>query len=234
MTAPIINPLRMAVPALACLITLPSQARDDAEAYRFDIGGGIGMSGYLGEANSSSLFSHPGFAGHLQSRYLFNERTALRAQISVMTLSGNTADLDNILPADAAYGFSATATAFDVRGEFNFLPYGIGETYRNLRTWSPFVAAGCGATLSACGGDTFAAFSVPMSAGVKFKPSVRVNLIAEFTMTKVFGDHLDGPVLADLNGIRTSFINNSDWHSTVTVGVTYEFGPRCVVCNRLD
>ncbi|MDE7471038.1 MAG: porin family protein [Paramuribaculum sp.] len=230
----ITSPLRMAMPALACLMTLPSQARDDSEAYRFDIGGGIGMSGYLGEANSSSLFSHPGFAGYLQSRYIFNERTALRAQLSLMTLSGNTADLDNALPGNVAYDFSATATSFDVRGEFNFLPYGIGETYRNLHTISPFIAGGCGLTVSASEGDTFAAFSVPLSAGVKYKPSLRLNLIAEFTMTKVFGDHLDGPLLADLNGIRTSFINNSDWHSTVTVGVTYEFGPRCVVCNRLD
>ena len=31
--------------------------------YKFDIGAGLGMSGYIGEANRSSLMKHPGFVG---------------------------------------------------------------------------------------------------------------------------------------------------------------------------
>lgn len=228
------NSIRVAMPALACILSLPMAAGDDTDVYRFDIGAGAGMSGYLGDANSSNLFGHPGFSGNIQGRYIFNDRTAVRAQFTGMSLSGNTADYDNKLPSDAQYSFRSWATALDLRGEFNFLPYGIGETYRQLRRVSPFVAGGVGVTVSGCDGKTYTAFSIPMSFGVKYKPSKRVNLIGEFTMAKVFGDHLDGEQLTDLTGIKSSFIKNTDWYSTISVSVTYEFGPRCVACNRID
>ncbi len=73
-----------------------------------------------------------------------------------------------------------------------------------------------------------------MTAGIKYKISRRLNLIADFTMTKVFGDKLDGAELADLTTIKSSFIKNTDWHSAIQVSLSYEFGPRCVVCNRKD
>lgn len=207
---------------------------DDAETYRFDIGAGLGMSGYLGDANESSIFHKPGFAGNLQLRYIFNERTAIRAQLTGLSLRGNTADFDNVLPGGEQYSFSAFATDLSVRGEFNFLPYGIGETYRRLCRVTPFLSLGLGATLSSCDGSSAVALSIPMGAGVKYKVSRRVNLIADFTMTKVLGDRLDGDRLADLTTIKSSFLKNTDWHSAVMVSLTYEFGPRCTVCNRID
>ncbi len=73
-----------------------------------------------------------------------------------------------------------------------------------------------------------------MTAGIKYKISRRLNLIADFTMTKVFGDKLDGAELADLTTIKSSFIKNTDRHSAIQVSLSYEFGPRCVVCNRKD
>ncbi|MDE7151345.1 MAG: hypothetical protein K2O27_03690 [Candidatus Amulumruptor sp.] len=126
---------------------------DDAETYRFDIGAGLGMSGYLGDANESSIFHKPGFAANLQMRYLFNERTAIRAQLTGLSLSGNTADFDNMLPGGEQYSFSAFATDLSVRGEFNFLPYGMGETYRRLRRVTPFLALGLGDTRSSAEGS---------------------------------------------------------------------------------
>ena len=74
---------------------------------------------------------------------------------------------------------------------------------------------------------------LPMGAGIKYKLKERLNLGLEFTMTKVFSDHVDG-VLSDLYQIESSFIKNTDWYSTITVSVTYDFGERCVVCNRKD
>ncbi|MCM1029098.1 MAG: porin family protein [Pseudoflavonifractor sp.] len=207
---------------------------DPLESYRFDIGGGLGMSGYLGDANESNIFHKPGFAANIQGRYLFNERTSLRAQLTGMTLSGDSRDMDNFLPGGKNYSFSAFAASLTVRGEYNFFPFGIGETYRRLRRFSPFLALGLGATLSACDGSSALALAIPMSAGVKYKINRRLNLIADFTMTKTLGDHLDGPDLADLTTIKSSFIKNTDWHSTIQVSLTYEFGPRCVVCNRKD
>lgn len=224
----------IALAAALAILPLSAGAQTDTESYRFDIGGGLGMSGYLGDANESNLFHSPGFAANIQGRYLFNERTSIRAQLTGMTLSGNTADFDNALPGARDYSFSAFAADLSFRGEFNFFPYGIGETYRRLRRFTPFIAIGLGTTLSSAGSSTAVALSLPMGAGIKYKLSQRLNLIADFTMTKVFGDKLDGPELADLTTIKSSFIKNTDWHSALMVSLSYEFGPRCVVCNRKD
>ena len=73
-----------------------------------------------------------------------------------------------------------------------------------------------------------------MGMGIKFKISQRVNLAAEFTMTKVFGDKVDGPVLNDLNMIKTAFYKDTDWYSRLTIGISYEFGERCETCHYVD
>lgn len=202
--------------------------------YKFDVGAQLGMSGYIGEANSANLFKHPGFTGELSMRYLPDTRWAVRGVLSALSLSGNTADMTDVLPGGAEYAFSSKVYTLDVRGEFNFLPYGIGETYKRLRRWSPYLALGVGVCLSSSGGKVSAAPTIPMGAGIKFKATPRLNLGVEFTMTKAFGDHVDGPDLSDLNQIKTAFYKNTDWFSRFTVGVSYEFGPRCETCHYVD
>lgn len=223
-------PAAVAAGSIGCVCAQQSVATD---SYRFDIGGGLGMSGYLGDANESNMFKHPGFDAYASFRYLIDNRWSLRTVISTASLSGNTADMGNALPGGADYSFSSQIYDLGVRGEFNFFGYGIGETYKRLRRWTPFLGFGFGATLASASG-TYVALSMPMCFGVKYKLKPRVNLEACFTVTKVFGDHIDGPDLNDLTTIESSFIKNNDWHSALTVGVSFEFGPRCVVCNRID
>lgn len=209
-------------------------ATGQSAPYKFDIGAQLGMSGYIGDANRSNPFAHPGFDGEISMRYLPDTRWALRAVLSTFSLSGDTRDMSDVLPSGAAYSFSAQAYELSVRGEFNFLPYGIGETYKRLRRWSPYLTVGVGAALSASGGSTTVVPTVPMGAGIKFKATPRLNLGLEFTMTKAFGDHIDGAELADLNGIKTAFYKNTDWYSRLTVGISYEFGKRCETCHYVD
>ena len=52
-------------------------------------------------------------------------------------------------------------------------------------------------------------------------------------MTKVFSDHMDGP-LSDLHQIKSSFARNTDWYSNISFSVTYEFGERCATCHYVD
>ena len=50
---------------LALILTLVGMSQAVSaqdETYRFDIGAGIGMSGYLGDANSGNVYRHPGVA----------------------------------------------------------------------------------------------------------------------------------------------------------------------------
>ena len=204
------------------------------ESYKFDAGLSLGMSGYLGDANSSNPFLHPGFAANAGMRYLINSRFAAKAQLSYASLSGNTADMDNVLPAGAQYSFKSSVFDLGLRGECNFFAYGIGETYKRLRRWTPYLTIGIGCTMSSTSGQNFFAMNIPMGFGFKYKLKPRLNLVAEFTMTKVFGDHVDSPELSDLYHIKSSFLKNTDWYSSLTVGFTYEFGPRCVTCHRID
>lgn len=216
--------------SVACCV--PSAAQ--SAPYKFDVGASLGMSGYLGDANRANLYSHPGFAGELSMRYLPDTRWAVRGVLSTFGLSGNTADMTEVLPGGAAYEFTSQVYALDIRGEVNFFAFGIGETYKRLRRWSPYLAIGVGVALSSSGGKAHFAPTLPLAVGLKYKAAERVNLGLEFSMTKALGDHVDGSDLADLNGIKSAFYKNTDWFSRLTIGVTYEFGPRCETCHYVD
>ncbi|MCM1451400.1 MAG: porin family protein [Clostridium sp.] len=226
--------LRRLTMLAAIAITAVALGFSQSAPYKFDLGGGLGMSGYLGDANGSTVFKHPGFSVEAGMRYLPNVRWAFRGLLGLSTLSGNTADMDNALPGGAQYSFTSKLVTFGARAEFNFLPYGIGETYKKLSRWSPYLVLGVGVSLASCDGETSFAPTIPMGAGIKYKLKPRLNLSLEWTMTKVIGDKADGPNLSDLTGIKTSFIKNTDWCSRIMIGLTYEFGERCETCNYKD
>lgn len=224
------HPLLFLLPLFLALAPLKGVAQE--ESYRFDIGGQLGMSGYAGDA-SSNIFSHPGFAAGASFRYLPDVRWAIRTVFNVMGLSGDTKGMDDVLPGGANYSFKSTVYDLGGRVEFNFLPYGIGETYKQLKRISPYLAVGVGVSLASCEGQTAVGFNIPMAFGVKYKLRERLNLGLEFSITKVFNDHMDG-VLADLHQIQTSFVRNTDWYSDISISLTYEFGKRCSTCHYVD
>jgi opacity protein-like surface antigen len=219
----------MTAVAAVCCATCASQAEAQESVYKFELGPAIGFSGYLGDANTSSLYAHPGFAGGAIFRYLMSPRWDVRGNFTVATLSGNSADMTNVLPDNASYEFSSTVYDLGARIDFNFFNYGIGETYRKLRRWTPYLTLGMGMSLISCEG-TRATFNIPMGVGLRYKLKQRLNLGLEWCMTKAFSDKVDGAVLNDLYGIKSSFAKNTDWYSTVMVSLTFEFGERCKSC----
>lgn len=216
------------------VVTMSHNAMAQESTYKFDAGVHLGLSGYLGDANESNMFKHPGYAAGASFRYLIDTRWALRGVFSTASLSGNTADWEDVLPAGAQYEFKSQIYDLTARGEFNFFAYGIGETYKRLKRWSPYLTLGIGATIASCDGETAVALNIPMGFGVKYKLKQRLNLGLEFTMTKVFGDNVDGKKLSDLYMIKSSFLKNTDWHSMITFSITYEFGERCTTCHYVD
>ena len=74
--------------AIACLALNPSKASAQ-EDYRFDIGGGVGMTGYLGDANPSNLLKYPSWNAEALLRYIINPRMALKTNFYVGGLKGN-------------------------------------------------------------------------------------------------------------------------------------------------
>ncbi len=220
--------------AACALLLCVSAATAQSAPYKFDLGLQLGMSGYIGDANSSNIFKHPGFDGELSFRYIGDARWAIRGVFSTFGLSGNTEGMDDVIPDGASYSFTSQIYDLSARGEFNFFAYGIGESYKRLRRWTPYITVGVGVALASTGGNTYVAPTIPMGLGIKFKLSERWNLGAEFAMTKAFNDHFDGKDLADLNQIKTAFYKNTDWYSRLTVGVSYEFGKRCETCHYVD
>lgn len=226
--------MRMRALLLSMAILLLSSPLSAQEDYRFEIGGGVGMSGYLGDADTSNMWSHPSWDIEALFRYIMNPRWALKTGVFIGSVRGNTADLTNVLPSGNDYSFSSSFYQLEELAEFNFFNYGMGETYRKLKRISPYITGGLGITLWNTGGKTGAAFTIPFGIGVKYKPSRRLNLGLEFLMKKTFSDRLDGEPLQDPLGIKSSFMKNTDWISTLTFTVSYEFSKRCAVCNYKD
>ena len=226
------NPLSLILVAVLFAATL--QTASAQEDYRFDAGGGIGMTGYLGDANTSSLWSHPGVDGTLLFRYIRSPRIAFKTGFYVGTLSGDTEDMADVLPDAAQFRFSTTFFELSEMFEFNFFNYGIGEKYRKLKRWSPYIAGGLGAALWTTDGYTGVALTLPFGIGVKYKINERLNLGMEFLMKKTFSDSLDGQVLSDPHAIKSGFAKNTDWYSTLSVTLSYEFSKRCATCNYRD
>lgn len=219
------------LPVILAVIVCLSSAAYSQEDYRFDAGGGVGMTGYLGDANSANLWSHPGFDGMLLFRYLRSPRIAFKTGLYAGSLSGNSADMDDVFPDGANFSFSTTFFELSEMFEFNFFSYGIGEKYRKLKRWSPYITAGLGATLWMTDGYTGAAFTIPFGIGAKYKINERLNLGLEFLMKKTFSDRLDGTLLSDPHAITSAFVKNTDWYSTLSLTLSYEFSKRCATCN---
>ena len=207
---------------------------DEFASYKFDVGVHGGMSGYLGDANESNLYKHPGYAAGVSFRYLPNSRWAFRGVLSTASLSGNTADFEDKFPGGVNFDFKSQIYDLSAHCEFNFFNYGIGETFKKMRRLSPYLAVGVGASLATCDGNNAFAFNIPMAVGVKYKLAQRLNLGLEFSMTKVFSDKVDGKNLSDLYQIQSSFLKNTDWYSQLAISITYEFGKRCETRHYVD
>lgn len=212
----------------AAILPVSLQAQED---YRFDFGGGIGMTGYLGDANTANLYQNPSWDAELFLRYIGNARWGFKTNFYVGGLSGDSSKMTNVFPTDETYKFTTTFFELGEMAEFNFFNYGMGEYYRKLKRFSPYITGGLSLTLWTTGGHTYAGFTLPFGFGFKYKPTRRLNLGLEFLMKKVFTDRLDGEQLSDPLGIKSSFAKNTDWYSTLTFTISYEFSKRCAVCH---
>ncbi len=224
----------MKVTAALILFLITGTTVKAQEDFRFDIGGGVGMTGYLGDANDGNLYSHPGWDVEAMLRYIANPRISFKTNLFVGGLSGDSSSIVNVLPSEAQpLKFSTTFFELSELFEFNFFNYGMGESYRKLKRWTPYICGGLGVTAWDSSGFG-AAFTIPFGVGVKYKLSRRWNLGLEFLMKKTFTDRLDGPILNDPYAFKSSMMKNTDWYSTLTLTISYEFSKRCAVCNYKD
>lgn len=202
-----------------------------AQDYKYDIGVEAGISSYWGDINQTSIIYRPGFTGGVIFRYVIDYRWAIRANLSAAMLSGNASDDDNILPGGDEYQFNTTLFDAGCRAEFNFFNYGVGQSYRNTRRFSPYVTAGLAFSAGFPEGNNFFAVNIPFGIGVKYKVGQRWNLGLEFVMHKMISDRIDSIELKDPYLIPSSALKNTDWFSTLTLSITYDFGFKTLPCN---
>ncbi|MBD5204487.1 MAG: porin family protein [Bacteroidales bacterium] len=222
--------------ALIALLLTGATATDMSaqEDFRFEAGAGLGMSGYLGDANTANLWKNPGWDAELLLRYIANPRWGFKTGLYIGGLSGDSSQMTNVYPDGNTYKFTNTFYELSETAEFNFFNFGMGETYRKLRRFTPYITAGLGITAWSVDSKFGAALCIPLGVGAKFKLNRRWNVGLEFLMKKVFTDSFDGEALSDPYTIRSSFMKNTDWYSTLTVTISYEFSKRCEVCNYKD
>nr|WP_315347121.1 DUF6089 family protein [Hoylesella enoeca] len=211
-------------------VTIAS-AQDDME-YRWEAGAAIGTVAYDGDFNGNILRGMQP-AGVLLLRRILNPYMALKFGVSYGRLKGSSANVKTFYPTyrRQSYRFDNALTDIGIAYEYNFWPYGTGRDYRGAKRLTPFVMVGIGGTYVTGDGKHVFTAQIPLGLGVKYKWGERLNIALEWAMHFSLSDELDG--VKDPYGVKSSGIfKNTDGYSTLTVGLTYNFAPKCRTCNK--
>ena len=92
------------------LLSLPLAGlyAQDEEEYKMELGGGLGGSFYMGDANYTTPFKNIGIAGGFMARYIMNPRMAIKANLMAGRISGNTKNFKNKYPDNGEASFKRT------------------------------------------------------------------------------------------------------------------------------
>ncbi len=232
---------------IAILCALGSYAQDgDLLEYQQEIGGGIGLDTYIGDA-STGFMQHPGMMGMVFWRRNFNPRMVVKTYISLGHISGNTEGL--YFPTDplsetpeggqqaATIHFGRNVMDFGAQFEFNFLGYGMGAAFKGLKRWTPYLTAGVGVTIGMGGGaDATGGMCIPMGIGFKYKLRPRLNIGFEWTYNFTTTDRLDDSAarthLNDPYGIESGMFKNKDCYHKMALTLSYDIAPKYRKCNN--
>ena len=238
---------RIATFLLATLAVCTAMAQDaDVLEYQQEIGGGVGISSYVGDARGGFL-THPGLSAMVIWRRNLNQRMVIKTNLAWGHISGNTEGVfipEDPLSKTAEGGTAAQAIHFnrnvvDVGAQFemNFLGYGMGAAYKGLHRWTPYLLAGVGFCIGfGGGGETTGGLAIPVGAGFRYKLRPRLNLGLEWTVRFSTSDRLDdagqSPHLADPYGIKGSILKNKDAYQLMLLTLTYDISPKYRKCNN--
>lgn len=205
--------------------------------YQMELGGMVGGSFYMGDANYTTPFKNIGFAGGAVARYIFNPRMVIKGNLAIGRISGNTENFKNTYPEHQNISFKRNIYDLGAQFEYNFWGYGNGKGYRGNKRFTPYIVGGLGFTLAPAPAETVFTLNFPLGAGVKYKLADRINIGCEFTMRFTLSDKLDvtnkeGLQLNDPYGIKGSGFKNKDSYSFTTIFVTYDLFPKYRKCNN--
>ena len=202
------------------------------QEYRYEVGPAIGITGYLGDVNTSNMYKMPRLAGGGIFRYNLNTRWAFKGNLFYVGLAGDSKNIESQFPYGSNNKFSSHVIDLGGQVEFNFFHFGEGPRYKNYKRLTPYMVVGLGMEMAYTAKKVNFGAVLPLGVGLKFRLKERLNLGFEFTMRKSFSDRVDG--LTDLYGYNHGFAKNTDWYSVAAFTLTYEFSKRCVKCHYIE
>lgn len=222
----------LVVIAQTCTVLLKAQN----EEYTLELGGALGGCFYMGDANYNRLFKNTRVAGGLMARYLLNPHMAIKGNLIVGQIAGNTRDFDNMYPNLEHVKFKRTVFDLGVQFEYNFLGYSSEEDFRGNKRFTPYILGGLGLTFAPKPESNVFTPNFPLGVGVKYKIAPRINVGCEFTMRFSLSDKLDvtnreGLQLNDPYRIKGKGFKNKDSYSFIVLYITYDLFSRCKGCN---
>ena len=199
-----------------CLISVQLSAQDQ---YRAEIGGNVGGSYYLGDANGQ-LFKNMqlSYSGFL--RYSFDTRLALKAELTGTTVGSQAFPSHPVLAADFT-------------GEFNFFDLEKSEYKQFSKIFSPYIFAGLGLMSYKSIDSTRLNVSIPFGIGMKVKLGQRCNLNVQWTTRLLLADNLEGvKAFNNTAGLNGSNPFNNDILSTLTIGISFDIWKKLCDCEN--
>jgi len=208
-----------------------------AQEYKYEIGGMAGMSMYLGDANQSNLQKGFNPAGGLVFRRNFNFRWALKTELMMGRVSGDTKNTENKFPYSGEVSFVRDFFNLGGQIEFNFLPYSDKFAYLNTSKIAPYLLTGMGITVAPGKSQTFGSLHFPLGFGIKYKIVNRINVGVEYSIHKLLNDSFDAPDKDGFNldnpyKVQSGLFKNKDWYNTLMFSVTWDFGPNDRKCTN--
>jgi hypothetical protein len=221
---------------LACPIICTTAV---AQEYKYEAGGMMGASMYMGDANPDHFFLglHPSFGAVVRKN--LNFRWAAKADLLTGRVSGDTKNTRNVFPGGAQAFFSRSFYELGGQMEFHFLPYSDKFAYLGASKMTPYLFTGLGFTFAPGDNQNFFSLNLPLGVGVKYKVRNRINLGLEYGVRRLFRDDLDAPNsegfhLDNPYKIPVSRVKNNDWYSVLSFTVTWDFGPNSKQCANLE
>ena len=197
------------------------------EEYKMEMGGALGGSFYMGDANYSTPFKDMGVAGGFIARFLLNQRMAIKTNLIAGRIAGDTRDFNNKYPDMQDASFKRAIFDLGAQFEYNFLPYGTGKGFNGGKRFTPYILGGMGFTYAPPPANSVFTVNFPIGIGVKYKLKERLNIGCEFTMRFSMSDKLDvtnknGLQLSDPYQIKGKGLKNKDSYSFTVLYLTYD------------
>lgn len=179
---------------------------------KWEAGAKAGTTFYLGDRNSTIFNSiDPVYGGFL--RINVNSRWVTKIQFTTATIKTD---------------FKQRFLDFSVQEEFNFFEYGVLNSNKWTRFFSPYIFAGISLGTYEEGDYAIFAPNIPFGLGVKYKVFPKVNIGLEWCMHKLFTDAFDNRSNPYKN--KEFGLSNKDWYSMATFILSVDIGNKSSYC----